>query len=201
VSESASPSAAGRPRDPDVDPRVRDATLALLVERGYSRLRIDDVARASGVAKTTIYRRWPSLSLLVLDAVESALGPREVPATGDVEADLVALVRAVHRSLVANPIGWALPEIGLDLMRQPDLAAQYRRRMIDPLRDQAIALLRRGIEQGLFNPAADPEAVVDAIAGSFVYRRLVGEPPPKLESLLQIATAALMPPPSPPSPP
>lgn len=191
--EPSAPAPAGRPRNPDVDPRVRQATLTLLVERGYAGLRIDDIARASGVAKTTIYRRWPSLVLLVLDAVEAALGPRLVATSEDVEADLVALLRIVLDSLVANPVGWTLPGIGIDLMRQPELAAEYRRRFIDPIREQAVALLGRGIEEGRFAGTADPEAIVDALAGLIVYRRLMGEPPPTLETLLQIARAALRP--------
>jgi AcrR family transcriptional regulator len=187
------PAPAGRPRNPGVDPRVRDATLALLAERGYTGLRIDDVARASGVAKSTIYRRWPSLALLVLETVESALGPREVPLTGDVEADLATLVTVVHDSLTTNPVGWTLPGIGIDLMRQPELAAQYRRRFIDPLRDLAITLLRRGAAEGRFNPEIDPETLVDAVAGTILYRRVVGAPAPDLSAVLALALAALRP--------
>jgi AcrR family transcriptional regulator len=186
-------SAAGRPRDPDVDPRVRDATLALLMERGYAGVRIDDVVKVSGVAKTTIYRRWPSLGLLVLDAVEAALGPREVPVTGDVAADLEATVRVVHESLVTDPVGRTVPGIGLDLLRQPDLAGEYRRRFVDPLRDRAVALIREGVEQGVFTADADPRAVVDAVAGLIVYRRLLGETPPTCDLLLTVALAALRP--------
>jgi AcrR family transcriptional regulator len=189
----AGETSAGRPRDPDVDARVRDATLALLVERGYAGLRIDDVARASGVAKTTIYRRWPSLALLVLDAVEAALGPRDVPLTGDVEADLEMLVAVVHHSLVSDPVGRIVPAIGLDLLRQPDLAAEYRRRFVAPLREQAVALIRRGMNEGVFAADADPEGVVDAVAGTLVYRRLLGEPAPTLEALTAIAVAVLRP--------
>jgi AcrR family transcriptional regulator len=185
--------AAGRPRDPDVDRRVREATLALLTEHGYAGLRIDDVARASGVAKTTVYRRWPSLAALVLDTVESALGPRVVAPTGDVLADLQTLVRVVHESLAGNPAGWSLPAIGLDLLRQPDLAVEYRRRFVDPLRDQAVALIRQGVVEGRFARDVDARAVVDAISGTIVFRRLVGDPPPTLASLQWLALTALRP--------
>ena len=184
---------AGRPRDPDIAARVRDATLRLLAERGYVALRIDDVARASGVAKTTIYRRWPSLAQLVLDSVASALGPRIAPRSGDLEADLTELLRLIYASLVESPIGWLLPSIGIDLLRTPELAEQYRRLVIDPVRDQAVTLLRQGIEDGVFGPTVDPEAIVDALAGSIIYRRLMGEAPPSLEALERLAQAALRP--------
>jgi AcrR family transcriptional regulator len=165
--------------------------LRLLADKGYPAIRIDDVAVAAGVAKTTIYRRWPSLGALALDAVEEALGPRELPDTGDVRADLGALVRLVHTSMVANPIGWALAAAGLDLMRDPALVVDYRRRFIDPLRTRGIVLLRRGRAQGLFDPDLDPEVVVDAFSGAFVLRRLLGEPPPSAAGLTALADAVL----------
>lgn len=170
---------------------MRAAMLRLLADKGYPAIRIDDVAVAAGVAKTTIYRRWPSLGALALDAVEEALGPRELPDTGDVRADLGALVRLVHTSMVANPIGWALAAAGLDLMRDPALVVDYRRRFIDPLRTRGIVLLRRGMAQGLFDPDLDPEVVVDAFSGAFVLRRLLGEPPPSAAGLTALADAVL----------
>ena len=64
----------GRPRDPMIDDKVTTATLTLLAANGYSGLRVDDVARTSGVAKTTIYRRWPSLASLAVEAVARSIG-------------------------------------------------------------------------------------------------------------------------------
>ena len=46
--------APGRPRDAAIDPVVLDTTIRLLGERGYAGLRINDIAEASGAAKTTI---------------------------------------------------------------------------------------------------------------------------------------------------
>ena len=117
------PVTSGRPRDTTVEPRVRKAVLDVLASKGYAGLRIEDVVRTSGVAKTTIYRRWASLDALVLDAVDVALGDRTVPETGDVVADLVTLVTMLHRSLVDNPWGWALPAIGLSVARDPHLVS------------------------------------------------------------------------------
>jgi AcrR family transcriptional regulator len=167
--------------------------LSLLVAKGYAGLRIDDVARASGVAKTTMYRRWPSLAMLVLDTVDHALGHRDLRPTGDTAADLETLLTGIYESLVGNPVGWALPAIGLDLLASPDVAAEYRRRFIDPPRELGIELIGRGVADGTFATDLAPEAVVDAIAGSIIYRRVIGDPPPTLESLRQLATSLLHP--------
>lgn len=182
----------GRPRDPGVDCRVMDATLGMLAERGYAALRIDEIVKSSGVAKTTIYRRWPSLPLLVLDTMQAALGDRRPPSTGDPLADLEATLTIVHESLVANPVGWNLPAIGMDLLRQPDLVDEYRRRFVLPLRAHAIELVRQGTARGVFRPVADAAQIVDAVSGAFAFRTLVGEPrPPSLPALIAVARAAL----------
>src|SRR5579859_4020203 len=164
---------AGRPRDTDATARVLGATLRLLDSPGFAGLRMDDIARESGVAKTTIYRRWPSMSALVVDAMEAALGSRTIAETGDVEADLRALVTAVHRSMARTPVVRALPLIAVELLQQPGLAEQYRARVVDPARDRAIRLVRKGIREGVFRPDIDPSLVVDTVIAPVIYRRVV----------------------------
>ena len=50
----------GRPRDPEAEPRIRSSALDLLLERGFDKMTVDDVAEAAGVGKATIYRRFSS---------------------------------------------------------------------------------------------------------------------------------------------
>lgn len=70
MSASASPARrGGRPRDPEVDERVREATIAILVDGGYAAVTMESVARRAGVAHTTVYRRWPSKAHLVHDVL------------------------------------------------------------------------------------------------------------------------------------
>ena len=160
----------GRPRDAAIDPVVLDTTIRLLEERGYAGLRINDIAEASGAAKTTIYRRWPTLAHLVVAAMERALGERGTPSTPDPVGDLERLVEA--GSGIFAP---ALLGIALDIHRQPDpeLRAAYRRRIIDPIRDRAQALIAAGIEQGAIAATASPEQLTDAIIGGLVYRAAI----------------------------
>src|ERR1700722_5577062 len=55
-------------RGPQVRAAVLAPTLAELTENGYAALTVDNVARRSGVHKTTIYRRWKDREGLVADA-------------------------------------------------------------------------------------------------------------------------------------
>jgi AcrR family transcriptional regulator len=73
--------------------RVREAilesTFAELVASGYERLSVEAVAARAGVNKTTVYRRWPTLEDLLIDALTTAAPEIAVPNTGSIETDLL----------------------------------------------------------------------------------------------------------------
>ncbi|HEY5936990.1 MAG TPA: TetR/AcrR family transcriptional regulator [Kofleriaceae bacterium] len=72
--------------------RVLDASVAELARSGYAAFRMETVADAARVNKTSIYRRWPSRPELVAAAVARMTTRfREVPLpdTGSLETDLI----------------------------------------------------------------------------------------------------------------
>jgi AcrR family transcriptional regulator len=77
--------------------QVVAATTAILAEDGITGITVEAVASRSGVARTTIYRRWPSPELLLLEALREELGPRasRVEDTGSFRTDVAALLRDV----------------------------------------------------------------------------------------------------------
>src|SRR3954447_15114548 len=84
--------------------RVLAPALELLGERGGGGFPVDEVVRRSGVAKTTVYRHWPTREALVLDAASRISAEQEVPDTGSLEGDLqrghAVAVRAVLQRAV-----------------------------------------------------------------------------------------------------
>jgi AcrR family transcriptional regulator len=89
----------GRPRDTAVDRRVLDAAQHLLLVHGYTGLSVDDVADRAGVAKTTLYRRWPTKDHLAVAVAARILGDVPIPQTGDLHRDLVDFLAALAESL------------------------------------------------------------------------------------------------------
>ena len=85
----------GRPRSSEAERAILDATVALYAERGMAGLSVEAVAARAGVAKTTIYRRWPSKEELVLAAVTAARGPAPEPPGASVRDDLLFLLGRV----------------------------------------------------------------------------------------------------------
>src|SRR5499427_6425677 len=89
---------------------ILDATRELLSEGGVRALTVEAVAARSGVAKTTIYRRWRDKWALALDAVMIDMVPRfGVPAdVGDTRAELIDFIWSVISLLASPPFGPAM---------------------------------------------------------------------------------------------
>ena len=159
----------GRPRDTTVDQRILQATTSLLTQKGFRGLRVDDVARSAGVPKSTIYRRWPSLTDLAVAAVDDALGDRQAVISDDPLADLAQIVVRTHALFISSPLASALPQLALELINRPEAARLYRERVISPLRNAAIDAVQRAIEQASWN-GPDAETSVDMMIGTGLYR-------------------------------
>jgi AcrR family transcriptional regulator len=161
--------AAGRPTGGS-ESLVRDVLAAALRElgaHGFAGLRIDDVAAAAGVNKTTIYRRWPTKAELVMAALQAAPPVEPVIAeTGDLRADLIKLLTAKAR-LLATPAG---RKIALAMMSMDDeLAAHLRHRRYSI----PCEVLRHAIERGDLPAATDPELVSELLYAPVLNRALV----------------------------
>ena len=176
----------GRPRDTTVDQRILQATTSLLTQKGFRGLRVDDVARSAGVPKSTIYRRWPSLTDLAVAAVDDALGDRETVISDDPLDDLAQIVVRTHTLLISSPLAGTLPQLALDLVNRPETARLYRERVISPLRDAAIDAVQRAIEQASWE-GPDAEMSVDMMIGTGLYRHNYLGHVPTLEEAFAIA--------------
>ncbi len=94
------PSTRGRPRglSDRVRQEVHAAVRRLLLAEGYASLRLDDVAAAAGVHRSTLYRQWSTKAQLVRDVLlagELEHYPR--PDEGSLAADVDALVDGLTR--------------------------------------------------------------------------------------------------------
>ena len=148
---------------------VLDATLNALGQAGYGAIRVEDVASAAGVNKTTVYRRWPTRADLVVAAL-SRLASAPAPAdTGTLEGDLVNTL-AKTTSLRVTPSGRSVLRALLAEHGQPEVdrvIAALRERHRAPGRE----VLRRARRRGELGAGVDIELLLDVLMGA-VYARL-----------------------------
>ena len=106
----------GRPRREGADDEILAVALAMLREQGYGALTVDAVAERAGVAKTTVYRRWPSKGALVAAAIEPLAVSDDPAAEAEsllqlvtpVEGDVIDVLRAIvasRRARLAERVG------------------------------------------------------------------------------------------------
>ena len=178
TAEDAAPSR-GRPRDPETDRRILEATLRLLGQEGYARMSLDAVAAAAGVTKPTIYRRYRGKAELAAAALASLAAGRDASAprdTGDLRADLIAHLRH-FRAGVSRPYGVALVGTVLaEAVETPGLLALYRERIVEPRRRMIRGVLVAAAKRGELRPDADLDLAVNVLVGAFYAQSLAGEP-------------------------
>lgn len=149
-----------------------EAALEILAERGFDGLTMEAVAARAGVAKTTVYRRWPSRADLVVGVAETLTAPVRPPKTGSLETDLVALLGDVIGVLNTRTGRRVIPRALADA-RERDELADVLRPFWAGRRRLTIDLLRAGVERGELRSDLDLEAAADAFYGPVYYRYLV----------------------------
>lgn len=165
----------GRPRREGADAQILDTTLAVLEEKGYTDLTVDEVAERTKVAKTTIYRRWASKGTLVAAAVATRVMPFEPPDTGTLEGDLLAVATRAH-----NILNGDLGRIFAGLIGESQLDPDLREIMLTSTRQRRQlyeSVVTRGIDRGELGPDVDVELLVDMLVGAMWNRMLITRAP------------------------
>jgi AcrR family transcriptional regulator len=178
--------------------RVMTAARELLLEAGPEGTTIDGIAARSGVAKTTIYRQWPSRDALVLDLLTDATAPAPPEDTGTLAGDVTAFALTVATEL-SDPFRAAAfaalltaraPGGGDGGLSGTDLDS-LRRRITDERQAHARRIVRRAIGRGELPPRTDAAELVRLIAGPILYRRFAESRPVTPAAAERIAGRAL----------
>lgn len=183
------PSRAPAPQDRDeqdenaVDERVRRsrttvlaATAELLFERGLAGASVDEIARRSGVAKTTIYRHWPTRADLLRDACASIGTPLETPDTGSFEADVTALMTRLAHLLRTAQWAAVLPSIIDAAERDPAIADIYSK-LQHGYSAPFAAVIQRAVVRRELPADTDAALLIATLTGPLFYRRWFSREP------------------------
>ena len=150
---------------------ILDATLRQLEKRGYAELRVEEVALAAGVNKTSVYRRWSSKGELVVAALK-ARGNDEPPfaESGELRRDLVSV-------LTAKAAGLSTPR-GRKVLRalmafDEETAAQLSSALPEGRYGKPRALIEHAVERGALPPCTDPLFLTELLLAPILHRILV----------------------------
>ena len=144
------------PRLPPAERRKQllDATLEIIVERGYPAVSIEAVARAAGVTRPVVYSTFPGLPVLLaaLHRREQRRAHAQIAAIvpddpGDRDPDDLVTegLQAFLRAVVESPATWRL--ILLPVEGTPAFVHKQIERDRDRIRKQIRALVGWGLER------------------------------------------------------
>lgn len=157
----------GRPRRAAIDAAIVRAAVELMTEGGVQATTLTAVAQRAGVARATVYLRWPTRSALIGAAARAAVGGQVLPLTGDVEQDIRVGASWMQRVFDLPTTAAMLPEIirGV-LANPPELSFDA----VAPRRREFARLYAEGAEAGGFDPTVDPHLGFDIILGTGLVR-------------------------------
>lgn len=167
----------GRPRSRKSQKAILAATHALLNESGTGGLTIESIARRAGVGKPTIYRWWPTLADIVLEALlDLADTEIAVPESSSPRESLSLFLR---KSMEALNRGSGVHLRFLMAQAQQDEAfrERFREHFVTARRKVLHSILLRATQAGRGAPVANRDLVVDMVFGAMWYRLLVGHAP------------------------
>ncbi|MEV6393932.1 TetR/AcrR family transcriptional regulator [Streptomyces sp. NPDC051907] len=161
--------------------RVRAAVLRAagdaLVEQGFHRLDLTEVARRAGVGKTTVYRRWGTTTGLVADLLAD-MAEQSVPRadTGSLAGDLRANARLVVATLT-DPRQGALFKAVIAAATCDERAAQALHRFYATRIKEWAGCVEAAVARGELPADTDAHEVVRAVSAPLYYRLLASGDP------------------------
>lgn len=168
---------------------ILDAARELISERGVDGLTIEGVAERSGVAKTTIYRRWRDKDELALAILVDATANIGAPADlGDTRKELLTFLKTAKS--VIRPGGVA-QGLASDIATNPHLGRIYREEIVDVRRAEMKEIVDRGVARGDLRPGIDIRVAHELLIGPLYYRLLFSGAPLDTKHSNQIVDAFL----------
>jgi AcrR family transcriptional regulator len=173
MTETTSPRGVGRPRKEETTANVLGIVRNLVRERGYEAVSVNLVASEAGVAKQTLYRRWPGKAEIVLDAFLESASKADGLIYAGLEATLAKYLRGLFRHLESD--GPAIRNLIASAQADADFLQRFRSRFVEPRAAHLRAILQSAVDAGDLSPVTDLNVLTDMVHGAFWYRLLTGK--------------------------
>ncbi len=161
------------PRTTRVRRIVLDAAAELLIKEGHRAVTPHQVSKATGVARSTIYRHWPDPVGLLLDAIDSVLAPDHALSTvGDIHVDLTSALDSLRLRLNKRPFRAMFAALLDHATRSPKLVPAQRRfvsSVTAPLR----SIIAEAIADGRFEQLLKPDEAVAQLVGPIFHQHVM----------------------------
>ncbi len=192
VGTSAS-EAVSRPRvEGDREQEILEAALDVLADVGYDRLTMDAVAAAARASKATLYRRWSSKALLVIDALISQKEAPARPDTGTLRGDLLGAYCGMG-GLTDQRQTAILGSVITAISRDEEFAELFRRDFIGPKVAATHEIFARAKARGEIPAHVDIDLLAPALPGIVLHRHFMLGAPPDTDFITRVLDQIILP--------
>lgn len=146
--------------------KIYRSVLTLAREQGFNAVTIDAVVAHSGVAKTTIYRRYEDRREMLADALSNVVIriPQQYPTTyEEFESFLARLQKHLEEEIGIRLIGSLVAS-------REEYVDEWGDRLSKEVLDGLTVYVRTGVERGMFAPGVDARSIVSMVVGSILVR-------------------------------
>jgi AcrR family transcriptional regulator len=150
-----------RRRGEELEAALLEAAWDELAEAGFAKLTMESVAARAKTGVAVLYRRWPNKDELVLAAIGhyGKTRPVEIPDTGTLRGDMLALLRAINDA--RNSFTVVVSATFAGLQSSSGLTpAEVRARIIENRPVWSHEVYRRAQERGEIDQEKVPSAVL-----------------------------------------
>jgi len=166
-----------RLRPEEIETVIIDTAFASLREHGFRAVTVESISAKTGIAKTSIYRRWPNKAAMVMEAFLFKIGPgiefpRNPSYVESIRLQMLALAKAFR-----GPYGSMIKALLGEAQFDAELADAFRTRWIAPRREAAKAVLQSAKGNRELRPDVDLDQALDALYGGLYYRLMIGSGP------------------------
>jgi AcrR family transcriptional regulator len=167
--------AAGRPRDEALDERILHEALVEFAARGIAGFNLVAVARRAGVAKNSVYLRWPRREDLIRAALLRGRHAELPPITGDLERDLTALAEE-FATIFETPTGLAAYyQLSVAMQADPEVHEWGMESVIRPAHAIPEQVIAAAQARGAADPSVDPVVAARMLVGA-IYAEAIQPP-------------------------
>src|SRR5882757_3466665 len=180
-----------RLRPDEIEAVIIDTVFEDLLARGFRAVTVESISAKTGIAKTSIYRRWPNKAAMVMEAFLFKVGPgiefpRNPSYVESIRLQTLALAKAFR-----GPFGSMIKALLGEAQFDAELAEAFRTRWIAPRREAAKAVIQSAIRNKELRPDIDLDQALDALYGGLYYRLMIGSGPISNACVREIFSAVM----------
>ncbi|GAB7003579.1 TetR/AcrR family transcriptional regulator [Nocardioides sp. AN3] len=151
---------------------ILDATVALLIERGYDLLRLEMIADRAKASKATIYRHWVSKQSLVVAAFlhsGAPVTPSDVD-TGSLRGDLL---EAYGQQQAVGRDCRLLIAVASAVRTDDELAWEFRKHFVAPRLRAGELIFERARRRGELAAGVEISLLLHALHGALLHHAVI----------------------------